>query len=221
VVFHCTSKPLSPISPPPSLKLNNLSEDHIETSIHPQLESDVCLCARNLPGEWSSMPSLKQLLLSQRYLFCSCNRVRSSVPFKAGWFPNFRPHAVLGLCAHRRRGRRVLHSRTALLKQSWSRNHPAQHNSPVTTFAGTSQNRCYCGQCGNGALSSMSSSYGSSPETTRFPSPLDRPGVPTTTLTMLFIQLIFEDPLTSSQGAMRLGPQIQNPAQILSFWRGR
>jgi hypothetical protein len=38
-------KTVIPYQFPARLKLDNLSEDHIETSTHPQLESDVCLCA--------------------------------------------------------------------------------------------------------------------------------------------------------------------------------
>ncbi len=57
----------------------------------------------SLPGRIEQHALIETLQLPQRYLFCSCNRVPSQRALRAGWFPNFRPHAVPGLCAHRRR----------------------------------------------------------------------------------------------------------------------
>jgi hypothetical protein len=102
--FNARQNRLSPISPPPSLKLSNLSEDHIETSSHPQdLNSSLMFAC--VPRRTEQHALIETLPLPQTYLFCSCNRLSSSVPSTRGVFPisDRTPCRVCAYCAHRRR----------------------------------------------------------------------------------------------------------------------
>jgi hypothetical protein len=157
------------------------------------------VCPPACPEELSSMPSLKHRKSRKGICFVPAAECRPSVPSKRGRFPisertprrSVLTPGVVEFCADGP-------------GEPFSNSHGLETIPHSTTHhvLSTSQNRCYCG---HGALSSMSSSY-DPPQTTRFPSPLGRPGVPTTTLAMLFIRLIFEDPFTSPRAPCGLDP---------------
>ena len=88
VVFHCTSKPLSPISSPP---VSNLTI-YLKTILKllPILNSSLMFASvpSSLPGRIEQMPSLKHRKSRKRICFVPAAECRPSVPSKRGRFPS-------------------------------------------------------------------------------------------------------------------------------------
>ena len=174
------------------------------------------VCPPACPEELSSMPSLKHSNSRKGICFVPATECRPSVPSERGGFP-ISDRTPCRVCAH-----------TGVVEfcadgpgQPCSNSHGLETIPHSTTHHVcrhfSDQNRCYCG---NGALSSMSSSYGSFPDhevpfTTR---PSRRSN---NNLGHVVHPADFRRSFHIFQGAMRLGPQIQTTGQILSFWRRR